>query len=369
MLLNIRARSCLVALSLLAATGAHAHHSFVTHYITNEPFEISGTVTDVQLRNPHSFYYLDVDVGNGQVEHWEIEAQSIALLRRMGVDAKTVVVGQRVTVAGMRSRNPDRKVMFANSFVLENGQRFVMNRVEDDSVVQQPGIPLPKEGRFVATDAAAPLSERISGVWRWRPAGAEDVLNRGGPSPMPLNAAGLAARAAYDPLNTPAMNCVAPNFPAILDAPYLVRITVADGEVLFEHEYYQVKRKIDLEQRAQPSAPAAEFGHAEGTLSADAFVVESEGYLAQPAGLASDWDANGRGTDIPGSGQKRLREEYTVSEDARYMLVNLTVEDPVYLSEPYHATRAWERVAEGVAFEPFACDPEVARRSSKNAVR
>lgn len=192
--------------------------------------------------------------------------------------------------------------MFANEFVLANGERYVMNRIDDDSV-QQPEVPLPEDGRFVATPAANPLAERLSGVWLWRSAGAHDVFNRGGLSPMPLNEAGLAARAAYDPLNTPAMNCVSPNFPAMLYAPYLIR------------------------------------------------------------------EGNGRGTDIPGSAQKRLREEYTVSEDARYLHLNLTVEDSVYLTEPYHSTRVWERAAEDTKFEPFACDLEAARRSSRNAVR
>jgi hypothetical protein len=359
----------LVALALLVVTSAAAHHSFVTHYITDELFRISGTITEVQLRNPHSFYYLDVEIGNGQVERWELEAQSVALLRRMGIDRNTVVPGQRVTVAGMRSRDPDRKLMFANEFLLENGERYVMNSLQDDSVVPQPGIPLPEEGRFVATGAAEPLSQRLSGVWLRRSAGAHDVFNRDGASPMPLNEAGLAGRAAYDPLNTPAMNCVPPNFPAMLYAPYLIRISVLEDEVLFEHEYYKITRRIPLQQSIQANAPATEFGREMGTFSSDALVVESEGYLEHPAGLASDWDGNGRGADIPGSTEKRLREEYTVSRDARYLHLNLTVEDPAYLSEPYYSTRVWERAGEDVVFEPVACDPEIARRSSRNAVR
>jgi len=367
--MNMRIRSLLSALGMLVISSAGAHHSFVTHYITDEPFRISGTITEVQLRNPHSFYYLDAEIGDGEAERWELEAQSVALLSRMGVDRNTIVVGQRVTVVGMRSRDPARKVMFANEFVLDSGERYVMNSLQDDDVVQQPGIPLPKEGRFVATRNAAPLSERLAGIWLWRPAGAHDVFNRGGSSPMPLNEAGLAGRAAYDPLNTPAMRCVSPNFPAMLYAPYLIRISVSGEEVLFEHEYYQVTRSISLEQSALRNAPPEEFGYAWGTLGSEAFVVESAGYLPHPAGLASDWEGNGRGADIPGSAEKRLREEYTVSPDSRYLHLNLTVEDPVYLKEPFHSTRVWERAGEDVAFEPFACDPEIARRSSRNAVR
>lgn len=368
--MDIRPRLHLVAaLGLIAVASADAHHSFATHYITDELFRISGTITEVQLRNPHSFYYLDVKAGDGQVERWELEAHSIALLRRMGIDRNTVVAGQRVTVAGMRSRDPDRKVMFANEFVLETGERYVMGGLPDDSVVQQPGIPLPEEGRFATAGDATPLSERLSGVWLWRSAGAHDVFNRDGPSPMPLNETGLAARADYDPLNTPAMNCVPPNFPAMLYAPYLIRISVSEDEVMFEHEYYEVTRRVSLRQSNRSMAPASEFGHATGTLSSDTLVVESDGYLAHAAGLASDWDGNGRGADIPGSSQKRMREEYTVSPDARYLHLNLTVEDPVYLNGPYHSTRVWERAGDDVVFEPVPCDPEIARRSSMNAVR
>ena len=86
-------------------------------------------------------------------------------------------------------------------------------------------------------------------------------------------------------------------------------------------------------------------------------MADSDRYLAHPAGLASDWEGNGRGADIPASAEKRLREEYTVSEDARYLHLNLTVQDSVYLSKPYQSTRVWERADESVAFEPFACDP------------
>lgn len=366
--MTLSTRLAWLALCLGMAGTAAAHHSFITHYIVDEPFEISGTVAEVRLRNPHSFYLLDVEAGNGAVERWELEAHSIALLRRMGVDATTVAAGQKVTVVGMRSRDPAKRVMFANEFVLESGRRYVMATRPDDSVVQRPGIPLPEAGRFVATADAKPLAERLAGVWLYRSAGAHDVFNRGGASPMPLNAAGLAARAAYDPLNTPAMNCVAPNFPALLYAPYLIRIGVSESAVLFEHEYYGVRRSVSLAAQTAV-APPTEFGHAVGSLGADAFVVESRGYLPHPAGLASDWEGNGRGADIPGSADKRLREEYTVSADGRYLHLNLTIEDPAYLREPHRSTRVWERAGENVAFEPVACDPDAARRSSGNAVR
>ena len=193
---------------LIAGTFFHcvnlsAHHSFATHYVTNRLFEISGTVTDVQLRMPHSFYYMDVETEGGQIERWEIEAQSVILLRRMGVDGNTVELGQKVRVSGMRSRDPERRVMFANEFLLESGERHVMYRLHGDSVTQESVVNFSERDSFVSTASGAPLVERISGIWLRRPAGPEDVFNRGGESPMPLNSTGLAGRAAYDPEDLP----------------------------------------------------------------------------------------------------------------------------------------------------------------------
>jgi hypothetical protein len=119
-------RLCWLALCLCIARSTAAHHSFITHYVVDQSFQITGTIAEVRLRNPHSFYFLDVDAGNGQVERWELEAHSIALLRRMGVDAASVATGQKVTVVGMRSRDPAKKVMFANEFHLEGGRSYVM---------------------------------------------------------------------------------------------------------------------------------------------------------------------------------------------------------------------------------------------------
>jgi hypothetical protein len=258
--------------------------------------------------------------------------------------------------------------MFANEFVLRNGERHVMYRHTRERPASISELQFPGDQNLTADRASEPFVQRLSGIWQWRPAGPEDLFNRDGRSLLPLNATGLAARRAYDPANASALNCRPPNFPAMLFSPYLIEFTATSEDVVIDYEYYQIHRDIDLTGRQNAVQGESEFGYPRGTLESDVLIIETDGFPDHPAGLASDWDANGRGTDIPGSSQKRLVEEYRVSADGRYLFLGLTVEDPVFLAETFHARRLWERAGEGVAFETAECDIEISRRSTRNAV-
>ena len=96
----------------LQAPGTSAHHSFATHYDYDREIVITGVVTSARLANPHSFFAVDVTVSEGSIESWEIEGNSIPLLTRAGITRDTFQVGDVVTVTGMLSRDPDRKLMF-----------------------------------------------------------------------------------------------------------------------------------------------------------------------------------------------------------------------------------------------------------------
>ena len=75
-----------------------AHHSVVVNFDRESQTEISGTVSAVHLRNPHSQYVLNVTEEDGSVTEWFIEWADRNALTRRGVDLDLIQVGDEVTI-------------------------------------------------------------------------------------------------------------------------------------------------------------------------------------------------------------------------------------------------------------------------------
>jgi hypothetical protein len=66
-----------------------------------------GTVTKVEWRNPHAWFYIDVeDEDNGDdISNWGMELASPNLLIRKGWGRSSMKVGDAVTVEGFLARD------------------------------------------------------------------------------------------------------------------------------------------------------------------------------------------------------------------------------------------------------------------------
>jgi hypothetical protein len=96
----------LVALPLLfCAPLAGAHHSYA-EYETDAPSVFSGTVTDVQWRNPH----IQLTVSDG-VRSMRVDWVTITGAERTGVTADRISTGDRIVVTGARHRDPEQAIM------------------------------------------------------------------------------------------------------------------------------------------------------------------------------------------------------------------------------------------------------------------
>jgi hypothetical protein len=82
----MKARLRILSVTLLLGFGipAWAHHSFSAVFDAKSPIEASGTVTQVDWRNPHAWIYVDVEDDENNVVNWAFELGSPNGLRRSG---------------------------------------------------------------------------------------------------------------------------------------------------------------------------------------------------------------------------------------------------------------------------------------------
>ena len=100
-----RAVACLtLALGavLVGAPDALAHHSFAPHFDASKPVSISGTVTEFEARNPHSYLHIAAVDENGRTREYVCESHGVTQLTRNGITP------QRSSRSAPRSGSPAR---------------------------------------------------------------------------------------------------------------------------------------------------------------------------------------------------------------------------------------------------------------------
>ena len=115
----------LVLVLLTGAVPVVAHHSFAAHYDMQKPITIQGTIVNVRLTNPHSWFFLDVKESDGTISRWSFEAGTPGGMIRNGYKATELPPGTAVTITGFPSREK-QKVGMLRGLTTAAGKSYAM---------------------------------------------------------------------------------------------------------------------------------------------------------------------------------------------------------------------------------------------------
>ena len=314
-----------------------AHHSPAAFDQTKE-IHLEGTVTRFAYNNPHTYLTIDVVGADGRVVSQEIEAGPVSTMQPLGMTRDSLKVGDRITVRAVPRRTG-------------SGTVLGLDATKANGTV----VPL-----FLGTASARPagtaLATSMAGMWRPLQAGFS-ALNRAVPQ-LPLTERGREELAASRRANaTTHSDCIPAGAPQLMVYPVASRVTMNERTVVFDIDWLDAQRVVHLDAahpaRLEPSLQGHSIGHWEGEV----LVVDTVGFAPHAEGI---------GFGMPSSASKHLVERFALEPDRQHLRYDVTVEDPVYLTEPYRQTAQW-------VFDPelrpsgVPCDLDVARQYLREA--
>jgi hypothetical protein len=156
----------------------------------------------------------------------------------------------------------------------------------------------------------------------------------------------------FDEAISPKYDCVPATVPSLAADPYVWRIAQYSNRVEFHYEKDGILRTVWIDGRRHPPASERSVqGHSIGRYEGDTLIVETRNFTFDPIGLDDM-------TVLPSSTLKAVTERYR--RDGDRLVVDMTVEDPLYLEEPAQVRFEWE--ATDLEMLPYECDPVKARQ-------
>jgi hypothetical protein len=351
---NRRLRSA-VAAALLSglAMPALAHHGFGLFQLDiNKTW--SGTLTKMNLVNPHSYMELDVVDENGKTIHMRCEMRAATLLRRSGWSTDILKPGARVEIEGHPHRDDPEACYIENlriddSIQLNRNDQFLSNapvdtsdrplRIADgqlnisgDWAVEQLVLTVPPSGgngsmipKSMSPDFAA---GRIT---------LEQVQATQPPRPQVVyTERGQAAADAFDrrsPIDNPWFACKPTSFIRDWTADWPInrfeqkRLETGEAVIDITYGLYNFDRRIHVGMTEHPANLEPSYaGHSIGRWEGNTLIVDTigfaEGVLSPPT---------------RSSEQMRIVERFTLDTANWSLRRDYSVTDPVYLAAPYES--------------------------------
>jgi len=329
--------------ALFVVPQAFAHHSFAPHFDSSKPANISGTITEFEARNPHSYLHIAATDENGRTREYVCESHGVTQLSRNGIKPEMLKAGTKVRVTGSMSRHSAYMCFFDN-VEFADGRTLNVNG--------------PRGAASPAAALAIAARKDIFGTWLLAP-----IPNRStsGPQPMiqSLTPAGEKAVAAYDPFkDDPTFRCDPVAIRRVWGAPGTPLEVVRDGnDVVLHHEWMDVRRVIHMNMKEHPkNGPRSSLGHSIGRMEGDTLVIETANYSA---GVLNQY------VEQPGQPTKGLLHSAALTSVERLsfdparqrLVVEIDLTDPEFFKQPFPRSRN-EYAPSALKIEPFNCSPE-----------
>src|SRR5882762_10239643 len=123
--------SCLpavLAVSLLTASAAFAHHSVAGQFDTTKSVTLKGSISKVEWINPHIYVYLDVKEADGTVSSWALETLPTRMMRQAGLSKESVMgsAGELVTVVVVPARDGTKHLAWISKITYADGRYYAL---------------------------------------------------------------------------------------------------------------------------------------------------------------------------------------------------------------------------------------------------
>src|ERR1051325_4183908 len=109
-----------------AAATESAHHSFAAAFDMSKKITVKGTIAQVRLENPHSWFFIDVKDASGKVERWAFEAGTPSGMIRNGFKPGVIKQGVEVTIKGFHARDAAQNMGMLRELILADGTSYGM---------------------------------------------------------------------------------------------------------------------------------------------------------------------------------------------------------------------------------------------------
>jgi hypothetical protein len=336
---TLSALAAIAVVSLVDPRLSHAHHSFAK-FDNQRTIEVEGEITAVYWRNPHVHLTIRGRSEGGGVQDWDLETSSPGILRRTGINASQVNVGDYVRVAGSPAVDGGPEI-FGRNVLLPDGRELLFSASEPHF-----------SGRGVGGMAAWLVREGDTsrpelGLFRVWSSTAASAMTLFPNIEYPLTES---ARESFDNFDRVtesqrmAVSCEPKGMPWIMEQPYDIAVERDGDDIVLRLEEYDVARRIRMDWEGdRASQPYTVHGFSTGEMEGSTLVVTT-----------TNLNSRNFKWEIPASEAARIVERFTPSAAGDRLDYEIVVTDPEVFTEPVRLTKFWLSIP-GQVLDAYDC--------------